>query len=147
MRVTVWGPIVTSESDVIAMPVLVLAATRAAPGAARAHLQGLAGDLPAATVDDALLMASELVTNAVVHGAPDITVAVTLGPGRLGVSVGDLSDVLPAMPSHRVAAVDCSGRGLRIVNCLATRWGVTSRDGELGKQVWFELEFAQASRP
>ncbi|HEX2851034.1 MAG TPA: ATP-binding protein [Acidimicrobiales bacterium] len=87
-------------------------------------------------VDLAELLTSEIVTNAVVHAA---------GPAEVGVDrVGDavrveVVDAASALPDLRHVAPDAaSGRGLAIVDALATRWGVQPR-GTSGKVVWFEL--------
>ena len=111
--------------------------TSAAPAIAREQLRRFVGNLPDATVDDAVLMTSELVTNAVLHGQPEITLWLRLETDRLTVAVTDLGDAILdcARPPPRQA----SGRGLVIVDALATRWGVNRTRGRLGKSVWFEL--------
>jgi anti-sigma regulatory factor (Ser/Thr protein kinase) len=87
----------------------------------------------------AALLASELVTNAVVHsgGAAELTVSVD--ESRLRVAVADSHETMPvvSVPSHE----DESGRGLAIVDALANAWGVET-DGN-GKSVWFELELGE----
>lgn len=83
--------------------------------------------------DDALLLVSELVTNAVRHGEGDtLTVAVREEGPRLRVEVcqsGGFADV-------KGRGID-GGRGLRIVEAIATAWGVAPGEGEV--TVWFEL--------
>jgi anti-sigma regulatory factor (Ser/Thr protein kinase) len=87
---------------------------------------------------DARLLASELVTNAVVHSAcgsdDTIEVFARLGPDRLTIAVHDpgLSDCTPRSPSP-----DDDRMGLRIVEQIASRWGAERPDGLL---VWAELE-------
>jgi anti-sigma regulatory factor (Ser/Thr protein kinase) len=116
-----------------------------APSIAREHLRRFARAMPAAAADDAVVMVSELVTNAVSHGRPDITLRLQLGAEFLTVAVADrgaASFVYPAPHLH-----DTSGRGLTIVDALATRWGVSRCEGQVGKQVWFELGRADAPAP
>ena len=109
-----------------------------APGAARKFLKGVSCRTHHARVlDEAELLVSELVTNAVVHGAPPITVEVSCdGSAGLAVSVSDLS---PDLPEPRDADPYAEGgRGIHLVDLISDRWGVEERDGD-GKQVWFRL--------
>jgi len=84
----------------------------------------------------ALLLTSELVTNAVVHAGGEIRVCVIGDDRRIRVAVEDTSDTPPRRREAGEGAV--SGRGLCLVAELAEHWGVDIRDG--GKAVWFELE-------
>ena len=86
--------------------------------------------------DLALLLTSELVTNAVVHAGGEIRVCVIGDDRRIRVAVEDTSDTPPRRREAGEGAV--SGRGLCLVAELAEHWGVDIRDG--GKAVWFELE-------
>jgi anti-sigma regulatory factor (Ser/Thr protein kinase) len=115
-----------------------LPATVATPAAARAFARdALAGEEPAVRVEDLVLVVSELVTNAVVHGAGDVTLVVGVGDDG-GVQV-EVADDEPAMPERLRVPVDAeSGRGLLLVSRLARRWGVRGR-GDVGKVVWAEL--------
>ena len=90
-------------------------------------------------VDDAVLMTSELVTNAVRHTRTVLLVVVTIENYTLHVDVTDDDPTLPA-PLHRGHDAT-NGRGLRIVDALATRWGVTPTTD--GKTVWFEIQLPQ----
>jgi len=85
--------------------------------------------------DTAVLLASETVTNAFVHGRSDARLAVTLVPGGVLVEVGDDNSRHPRPVDADEQALD--GRGLMIITALAARWGV--RDDEIGKTVWFEV--------
>lgn len=86
--------------------------------------------------DDATLLVSELVTNAVLHGRPDVTMGVELIGRRLRVEVADCSAELPVLQADSTVAL--GGRGVALVDAYADRWGVESRAPE-GKTVWFEL--------
>lgn len=105
---------------------------------AAAHLSGL--DLPEPSCADALLMLSELVTNAVYHGVEPLTLRVDGTPERIRVEVDDASSeppVLRPIDPHRLG-----GMGMRIVDDLSDRWGCTATD--FGKTVWFELSITGA---
>jgi anti-sigma regulatory factor (Ser/Thr protein kinase) len=88
-------------------------------------------------VDVALLLVSELVTNAVRHaGGGDFEVRVTVDDGGLRVAVHD-ADTHP--PSVRPRAdFSSGGLGLRIVEGLAEAWGFSSEPTG-GKTVWFRM--------
>jgi anti-sigma regulatory factor (Ser/Thr protein kinase) len=88
---------------------------------------------------DAVLLASELTTNAVVHGRSGFEVAVSSDHGRLRVEVSDADPGIPQV--QWVPAGATSGRGLLIVETLSSDWGVTPLEGG-GKTVWFELPLA-----
>ncbi|MBW3579475.1 MAG: ATP-binding protein [Actinobacteria bacterium] len=85
--------------------------------------------------DVCVLLTSELVTNAVLYARSPIVLRVALDASLVRVSVHDDS---PTPPSPRSAAAnDTSGRGLALVDVLASTWGV-DLNGR-GKEVWFEL--------
>ncbi len=89
-----------------------------------------------AVVDDVLLLASEVVTNAVHHGRPQIELGLALGEGTVRVEVRDEA---PGHPVRQAMSNDAlRGRGIGIVASLATRWGVDPIPGD-GKTVWFEV--------
>jgi anti-sigma regulatory factor (Ser/Thr protein kinase) len=89
------------------------------------------------SVDVALILVSELSSNVVVHAGTDMTVSVACDPDRhvVHIEVEDGSATIPAMQDR--GRMSTSGRGLRLVDALATRWGV--RPLAHGKAVWFEL--------
>jgi anti-sigma regulatory factor (Ser/Thr protein kinase) len=93
-------------------------------------------DLPEDAIDDVLLVASELLGNAVRHttASPQGTIDVSWDVDASGVRVcvGDASDEPPVL---RFAGVDePSGRGLQIVAAVSDEWGVER--AEHGKRVW-----------
>ncbi|SDQ89311.1 ATP-binding protein [Quadrisphaera sp. DSM 44207] len=92
---------------------------------------GVRGD----AADSAELLVSEVVTNAVIHGRSEVRLSVCASPRCLRVEVGDDNSRRPRVQELDAAALD--GRGLAIVDMVATRWGVA--DDDLGKVVWFEL--------
>jgi anti-sigma regulatory factor (Ser/Thr protein kinase) len=86
---------------------------------------------PAVTAD-AVLVISELVTNALRHGVGDIVTRGALSDGEVRLSVTDSGSELPGMlpiDPQRIGGV-----GLRIVDRLADRWGIAAFPG--GKTVW-----------
>ena len=110
--------------------------------AARAALQqwGTSEDLEG----DALVVVSELVTNAVLHTDGGIAVDIALAAEAVRVRVQDSSS---EPPRPRPAPPDAtSGRGLGLVEDLARDWGVVDIEGA-GKAVWFEVATAAAVSP
>jgi len=109
-------------------------------------LRSFGESLTAGTIDDALVMVSELVTNAVQHGKPDVTLRFWLRSDRLTVAVTDRGGgTVPR--TNRVPGRDQqSGRGLLIVDALAARWGVSRTDRAAGKTVWFDLAAPRHTR-
>jgi anti-sigma regulatory factor (Ser/Thr protein kinase) len=110
------------------------AAVREARSVVRLSLQLTDEDL----VDLVVLLADEVVTNAVVHGAGPIDLAVDANEERVKVMVGDRSEARP-LP-RRAPRYGEGGRGLAIVEAVASRWGVSAT--EVGKSVWFEIDRA-----
>jgi anti-sigma regulatory factor (Ser/Thr protein kinase) len=91
-------------------------------------------------VDDAVLLTSELVTNAVVHaGTPvEVTCKLTGGGVEVVVSDGHPTRLVPEPPENEhIPAERTSGRGLLLPAALASAWGVTY--GRSAKAVWFRI--------
>ncbi|HEX2064787.1 MAG TPA: ATP-binding protein [Acidimicrobiales bacterium] len=86
--------------------------------------------------DVVVLLANELVTNAILHARGDIVLAVELAPDKVRIQVTDQSSQLPVQRGGVEEAT--SGRGLELVDALATAWGVEPMSGD-GKQVWCEV--------
>jgi hypothetical protein len=87
-------------------------------------------------VDDAILVTDELVSNAHQHGtAPRVCRLALINQGLcLRIEVGDASSRQP-----KIRIPDLSGgRGLFLVDRLASSWGVTGHQDQ-GKTVWAEL--------
>jgi anti-sigma regulatory factor (Ser/Thr protein kinase) len=124
----------------------------AAPTTVRHARQWIAGQLartdPADLIDTAVLLVSELVTNAVHASAAaaadyadprgiELTVARTRDTVRIEVADSASGSLpVPSAPS----ADDESGRGMQVISALSKRWGCWS--GQLGKVVWCELAAA-----
>jgi DNA-binding NarL/FixJ family response regulator len=87
-------------------------------------------------LDTVSLLVSELVSNAIVHAPGDLEVSVLLRPRTIRIEVDDKSVAVPV--ARHAAPDDDSGRGMALVEALASGWGVADRD-EGGKTVWFEV--------
>ncbi|MGN6522916.1 MAG: ATP-binding protein, partial [Actinomycetes bacterium] len=89
----------------------------------------------AAWADEVELAATELLTNALLHGLPPVSVSVDAGPDGAVLVVRDAAPQLPARLPRDVLADDATtGRGLSLVEALSDEWGVTPRAD--GKLVW-----------
>jgi anti-sigma regulatory factor (Ser/Thr protein kinase) len=111
---------------------------RSVAAARRLLRTALNGHQPAA-VEDAILMISELVTNAVRHTRDVLLVLVTIHDDTLRVDVSDDNPTVPVTPDPEHDAT--SGRGLRIVQALADHWGITPTAD--GKTIWFEINVGE----
>jgi anti-sigma regulatory factor (Ser/Thr protein kinase) len=83
--------------------------------------------------EDVVLVVSELVTNALLHGTGTPVLRLAGTAARVRIEVLDQSPVLPAI---RVSGPD-GGWGLPLVARLTTGWGAYHHDG--GKVVWCEM--------
>jgi hypothetical protein len=84
-------------------------------------------------VDDAILVASEIVANAVRAGSAGVTVGLEMHAGELRIEVTDDAAGWPVF--LRLGPGEVHGRGLVLIDALAQSWGVErTRSG--GKQVW-----------
>ncbi|SDJ34001.1 Anti-sigma regulatory factor (Ser/Thr protein kinase) [Frankineae bacterium MT45] len=110
-----------------------------APRLARSYLAERADAIPPGLVEDAELLVSELVTNAVRHGRPEIALSLRANPSGIEVEVSDGGDVSEVVPVADPGPERTGGRGLRIVDAIAARWGVSVRRPAPGKTVWFQL--------
>jgi len=88
--------------------------------------------------DVAVLLTSELVTNAIGHEVGEtIVLAITCSFGQLRVDVHDTSRTLPVLVDAPVDAE--AGRGLMLVATLSATWGIYRTPA--GKAVYFTLAF------
>ncbi|MGI8863880.1 MAG: STAS domain-containing protein [Solirubrobacteraceae bacterium] len=115
-----------------------------APGQARGEVrQAIERRLNEVELATAVLLTSELVTNAVVHPPPDdsqpIELRISSYPDRVRVEVFDSGggfrpEALPKSPT------ESGGRGLMVVEQLASRWGIDHGTDGGRFCVWYELE-------
>jgi PAS domain S-box-containing protein len=104
--------------------------------------QALRGAVDEGVLDAAELVVSELVANAVLHGAPPVRLVVAAQPdGGARVEVHDGSRSLPVRP--RAPLEGLTGRGLGLVDAVAAGWGVDAVPE--GKCVWVELSPASVA--
>ncbi|MFE5835181.1 ATP-binding protein [Streptomyces sp. NPDC056488] len=103
---------------------------------------GAAGAPGRVAATDALLLVSEVVTNAFTHGGVPYELRLDRAGGRLWVQVSDTSPARPRPHGpHRPSR--SSGHGLYLLERLSAAWGCVPRDG--GKAVWFEVEVPPVS--
>ncbi|MET7451494.1 ATP-binding protein [Streptomyces sp. NPDC005574] len=114
----------------------VAASIAAARDWARACVQGFGDPLRQHRIIEAAeLLVSELITNAIRHGAGSPVIRLSWNGRMLRIAVSDRG---PRWPRMRTAdAAEPGGFGIRIVEQLTQRWGVTPDD--TGKTVWAEL--------
>lgn len=82
-----------------------------------------------------MLLVSEVVTNAVLHARSDIELHLISRGRFVRVEVADSSTAAPVRRPHQPDSM--TGRGLGLLDQLATEWGVAERG--VGKVVWFEM--------
>jgi anti-sigma regulatory factor (Ser/Thr protein kinase) len=127
-------------ADAAAAVVVSLPTDASAAAIARQFVEDNRDHIRPDLVQDARLLVSEVVTNAVLHGRGEITLMVKVDRPSIGIAVADSGDDLPAKLPAAPPPSQASGRGLRIVDALASAWGVTPNPGRTpGKVVWFEL--------
>ncbi|MFE9003842.1 SpoIIE family protein phosphatase [Streptomyces sp. NPDC007875] len=150
------GPVRTSASARVSLPGTPLAASAARRFVRAALADWAALEVPAAdrvtdrVADEAILLVSELVTNAVVHAGTAVEVSCALDvsdregePPSLVVEVTDHHPTRvvrgdPPDPDERPEYA--GGHGLRLVAELAESWGTTYRRAT--KSVWFQMAVA-----
>jgi anti-sigma regulatory factor (Ser/Thr protein kinase) len=115
-----------------------------APSQARAVLnEELRPPMSPKAREDAILLVSELVTNAVRHalgtGLPEVELRIRNEPGRVRVMVSDPGDGFVPAPRLPTAS-EGSGWGLYLVDRIADRWGVLTKDRT---EVWFEIDLQE----
>jgi sigma-B regulation protein RsbU (phosphoserine phosphatase) len=115
-----------------------LAAESRSPAAARRLVRdALVGAGLEVMLDDALLLVTELVTNAMVHAGTDIDLHVDIGVGSARIEVVDHSaGSVPVLRGQPDAGRE-GGRGIYLLDALAQEWGTRHFSG--GKSVWFVL--------
>jgi len=104
---------------------------------AREHVRGVLGRAGTSglVIDKAVLLTSEIVTNAVLHGRGPIVVRVESAADFVRVEVDDTEPRLPTIRAYGAEAA--TGRGLPVVEMTATAWGTIGT--ERGKTVWVEV--------
>lgn len=108
---------------------------------ARALAREQIAGLPGETIDTVALLVTELVTNAVLHARTDLHLEVEVRPQAVVLRVSDGSARTPVVRHYRTD--DVTGRGVALVEALATRWGVETTP--TGKCVWCEIAIPDRS--
>ena len=86
----------------------------------------------------AVLLTSELVTNAILYGHGPLELRAHTEGSALRIEVRDQEPASPPVLRSDADLTEIGGRGLQLVDTLADRWG-WSAEAE-GKVVWFELD-------
>ena len=108
--------------------------------AARAFLTQLlhGWDVSDQVIEDASLLTTELMSNAVEHGTGVVHLEIAVHDGLLRVGVHDGAVELPVERDVPSSSLE-GGRGIWLVQSIAHDWGSDSSGEEPGKTVWFEL--------
>ncbi|MGN6242725.1 MAG: SpoIIE family protein phosphatase [Motilibacteraceae bacterium] len=122
------------------------ASARVARRVIRAALGGLQDLAEVELVESAVLLTTELVGNAITHGAGDVGLRVEVGDRRVRVEVDDADPRLPVRREQQLEGglPGENGRGIFLVEAIADRWGAEQVGA--GKRVWFELDRASTPR-
>ncbi|MEV4753530.1 SpoIIE family protein phosphatase [Micromonospora sp. NPDC049559] len=123
-----------------------LPADRRTPAAARAVVRSVLAEAHLdELLNEALLLTTELSTNAVEHARTELDIEVVADEAGLTVTVSDFAagriDDVAARPRNDltdISQVAERGRGLLLVDHFASRWGTTHQP--TGKGVWFRLD-------
>ncbi|MFG2165039.1 SpoIIE family protein phosphatase [Micromonospora chersina] len=133
-----------------------LPADRRTPAAARALVRSVLAEADLhELLNEALLLTTELTTNAVEHARTELDIEVEADPAGLTVTVtdfasGPVDELLVGVrnTTSDITEVAERGRGLLLVDHFASRWGTTYLP--TGKGVWFRLDrpgVGAATRP
>jgi anti-sigma regulatory factor (Ser/Thr protein kinase) len=137
------GIVILSESELPTVAVATFPAALQSVPAARRFVRSALEDLANGdVVEVAVLLTSEVVTNAVVHTNSAVEVTLRRSAGALQVAVRGQSPSLPVLSPP--VGLQEGGRGLLLVNEMADVWGA-ERTGE-GKIVWFQLASTATDR-
>jgi two-component sensor histidine kinase len=110
--------------------------------AAREFTRGRLSGLADGSLETALLLTSELVTNAVLHARTMLELTVETNGRALMLSVRD-HDHMP--PEERPRSTDrIDGRGIALVAALSREWGSTAH--ATGKTVWCVMDLVRADQ-
>ncbi|MEV6349855.1 ATP-binding protein [Actinoplanes sp. NPDC051851] len=88
-------------------------------------------------IDNACLVATEMVNNVVAHSRTPMRVLLSVDGATMSIAVRDGSPVLPRFTGP-VAPTAYGGRGLLLIDSVAARWGTLALSG--GKVVWARLD-------
>ena len=107
-----------------------------------------ASGVPTPVLHDAVLVLSELVSNAIKYVSPlpggEITIRWLLDPDRLRLEITD-GGAMTRPHANSAALSAIGGRGLDIVRAVCTDWGVVEADGLV--TVWADLPRSPSLQP
>jgi anti-sigma regulatory factor (Ser/Thr protein kinase) len=107
-----------------------------AAATARGFVAGvLERDPSGVVIDTAVLLVSELVTNAIRHGSPPCALVISMRDDGVQLAVQDADSTIPSLQQPDALAEN--GRGLVLVDALSDDWGIRPVTG--GKETWFFL--------
>jgi anti-sigma regulatory factor (Ser/Thr protein kinase) len=116
--------------------------TESVPAARRFVIDMMRDSDTVADIDTASLLVTEIVTNAVLHALTPMSLSVEVGADVVRIEVRDGSELPPRMRDF--SPIAATGRGLRLLEGLAVRWGVRPEPSG-GKVVWFEVGASSGS--
>src|SRR3954465_7235674 len=125
-----------SSMDTTALEHVVDHAADAVPRARRFAAGALTAGVGSSVLEDAELVVTELVTNALLHGAPPVVLRISPVGSGVRIEVEDTGREMPIRMRENTEAM--TGRGLSLVSRVTSGWGV-ERNGEGGKVVWAEI--------
>ncbi|MGZ4590092.1 MAG: ATP-binding protein [Actinomycetes bacterium] len=114
----------------------------ASVGQARRFVQEHLGDLSDDALDIAVLLTSELVTNAILHARTPVQLGLVRDDDTVMVAVGDRAPAEMSLEPRSWSKDRPGGRGLALVAEMSDSWGTSTHTG--GKTVWFVLPAEQA---
>jgi serine/threonine-protein kinase RsbW len=103
---------------------------------ARRFATSVLGGISRDTLEAVELMVSELATNCIRHTDSGFDLTITRTGDDIRVEASDHAGGTPTMRSPK--PTDASGRGLKIIDMLSSKWGVQPH-GAAGKTVWFTI--------
>ncbi|MFB9182469.1 SpoIIE family protein phosphatase [Dactylosporangium sucinum] len=116
-----------------------LPADHSSPGLAREAIRTIVHEWDLGPLlDEALLLVTELTTNSVVHAGTEVDLEITASAAALTVAVLDFRPGQVGPKAEQSGTLDERGRGLLLVDQMATAWGTLHFTG--GKGVWFRLD-------
>jgi anti-sigma regulatory factor (Ser/Thr protein kinase) len=115
----------------------------ASVGLARGFVADVLSPLDHDTRDVALLLTSELVTNAILHARTPVQVGVLIDNEQVLICVGDRMEASAELVPSGHSRTRPGGRGLALVADLSSMWGTQGYVG--GKTVWFVLSALDAA--
>ncbi len=128
----------STGTDIRLLEKAVFPATETAVGEARRWLRKILDGRP--RCDDAVLLLSEAMTNSVVHTRSQVIGVVVLieDDGCVQIEViDDGAETLPSACCHSPDDLTESGRGIRLIRALSSRWGFSEENPRC--VVWFAL--------